>query len=565
MPKKLTAKTQQIKSKLATAEKEFSDIIICIPEEGEEDLEKRKGSLYGIYSLKDETPYETSLLTKLITDTLKQSYYQSENASPIQALEKAIVDTKERVLKLNGTKDLPTALDIVVAVLWGNVFYVVKNGKGEIYIVRDGNFKKIETVKERNFSVSTGIVKKDDVVILTTESFAKKFPPKKLLKLNPNELEGLEPNESCLMIKFDMEETETAEEIINFGLNDRGKGFLKKSEERVKGLFSKKENNKVVGITNLNFRNRKTPNKSLKFVGLGVIFLGFVVAIFWTVKNNRAKNEGAEEPVEIVQEEQVQNVAETTPPEETEGIEVFYDLKITDPNANPKDIEMAEGKIYVADASGALYTSEMETAKFEKLASANYENIKGLETLEGKLYIAGNAGLSIYSPESESVTNYPIGTYEVFFPYLNSIYQVEEGKIQKYPLDKENPEEAEGALWAQSEEFQNVKDMAISISIYLLTEQGKIVRYTSGVKEDFEILGLEKPLENPRALKTKWDFENMYVVDKGNNRVVVLTKEGEFVKEIVSNAWTELIGIAISLDETQAFVLNGSKVYQIIL
>lgn len=564
MAKKLTAKTQQIKSKLAPTEKEFSDIIICIPEEGEEDLENRKGRLYGIYSLKDETPYETSLLTKLITDTLKQSYYQSENASPIQALEKAIVDTKERVLRLNDSKDVQTTLDLVVTVLWGNVFYVVKNGRGEIYIVRGGNFKKIETIKERSFSVATGIVKKDDVVVLTTEDFAKKFPPKKLLKLNPGELDGLEPNEGCLMIKFDMEESESTEEIINFGLDTKGKNPLKMGADKMKKLLNKKESkDKDTGITNLNFKNMKRPNKRLKFAGLALVFLAFLGTIFWTIKKDKSSNE-EKTAVETMEkaDENTQEVVEVTPSENMEGSEVFYNLKIADTTADPKYIETIDGKIYVADASGAIYTSEIEIAKFERMSGAGYENIKGLNTLEKELYVAENTGFSVYSSENEDTTNYPIETRDVFVPYLGAIYQVEGNEIRKYPLDTEN---TEGALWAQADDFQNAKDMSISISIYLLAERGEIVRYTSGIKENFEISGMEKALENPVALKTKWDLENMYVVDSGNSRVVVLTKDGEFVKEFVNNNWTDLKDIAVSLDETQAFVLDGSKVYLVTL
>ena len=564
MAKKLTAKTQQIKSKLAPTEKEFSDIIICIPEEGEEDLENRKGRLYGIYSLKDETPYETSLLTKLITDTLKQSYYQSENASPIQALEKAIVDTKERVLRLNDSKDVQTTLDLVVTVLWGNVFYVVKNGRGEIYIVRGGNFKKIETIKERSFSVATGIVKKDDVVVLTTEDFAKKFPPKKLLKLNPGELDGLEPNEGCLMIKFDMEESESTEEIINFGLDTKGKNPLKMGADKMKKLLNKKESkDKDTGITNLNFKNMKRPNKRLKFAGLALVFLAFLGTIFWTIKKDKSSNE-EKTAVETMEkaDENTQEVVEVTPSENMEGSEVFYNLKIADTTADPKYIETIDGKIYVADASGAIYTSEIEIAKFERMSGAGYENIKGLNTLEKELYVAENTGFSVYSSENEDTTNYPIETRDVFVPYLGAIYQVEGNEIRKYPLDTEN---TEGVLWAQADDFQNTKDMTISISIYLLTERGEIVRYTSGIKDDFEISGMEKELESPVVLKTKWDLENMYVVDSGNSRVVVLTKEGEFVKEFVNNNWTDLKDIAVSLDETQAFVLDGSKVYLVTL
>jgi hypothetical protein len=571
MPKKLIAKTQKIETKNPPSSTEFADILIIEPEEKE--LIQRKGSLYGIYNLKDSTNYETSLLTNLIADILKELYYQSENASPIQALESAISEIKEKVLKLkeesrNGEKS-ETKLDLMVSTLWGNILYIVKNGKGEVYVVREGDFKKVETVKEGNFAVTTGVVRKGDVVIIATEEFAKRFPPKKLLKLNPNELEDLKNTEKCLMVKFDTEQSEEAEEIKNFGIKPKKANPIEKGAKKIKEMIAKKKGKQKEGIRDLGLQNTEEKNKRwIYYVGIVITAVALAGSIFWTVakKGPESSTTPEEQPEETATEitETEENPTQDRSVEDNVSTETFYDLKIAESTANPIQLEIIEDTLFAADASGSLFSSEIETAKFERLPIASFENIKGLQTLDDSLYIGTDSGLSVFTPSEEDTQNYDIPITNVFFPYLSALYQVENNQIKKYTLNPGTEENtAEEALWAESEDFVQARDMSISISIYLLTKEGNIVKYTSGTKETFEISGLENALVNPRVLKTKWDWDNMYILDKATNRIVVLTKDGEMVKELRNSAWSDLKDIAITLDETQAFVLSGSKVYQV--
>ena len=64
------------------------------------------------------------------------------------------------------------------------------------------------------------------------------------------------------------------------------------------------------------------------------------------------------------------------------------------------------------------------------------------------------------------------------------------------------------------------------------------------------------------------DYENIYVADSGNNRVVILNKKGTFVKQykhIKGDYWNDIKGIGITSDEKKLFVLDGSRVFEVAL
>lgn len=580
MAKRLTAKTQEIKPTLPPSAAKFADTVTIKPEK--EAPTPQKGTLYAVFSVKDSTNYETELFTRLIGDTLKQSYYLSENASPIQALESAISDVKENVLRLKETEETIPEFNLVAAALWTNVFYVVRNGAGKVHVVRDGNFKEIEMVEEGKFAVATGVVKKDDVVVLSTQEFADKFPPKKLLRLSPEELKNLAEEESCLMIKFDIEEG-APEETEEFGLTstkktpeEKMKNIKETAKEFIGGIKSKiptkkgkeDENQKAgeSGITDLGVKNRQLPKKKLLtgIIGL-VVLMGMVFIVRGFIqKSKHKKNEDTNTNIEGVNsarkpdaDSPENDLVEQKP--EIINSSVFYDLKITNQEADPQYLEFVNENIYAAEKSGNLYVSTTQTPKFEKATEQLFRGLKSIESKDGKIYIAHEKGYSVFDPDKpENITNYETESAEVFFPYLSSIYQIKGKKIVKYTPENEATE----GTWAQNADFMEARDMAISVSIYLLTAKGTPVRYTSGIKESFEVTGNSTEIADPVALKTKWDLDNIYIADRGTNSVFVLTKEGEFVKRVEDSRWLDLRDIAIPLEENKIYVLSGSKVYE---
>jgi hypothetical protein len=105
--------------------------------------------------------------------------------------------------------------------------------------------------------------------------------------------------------------------------------------------------------------------------------------------------------------------------------------------------------------------------------------------------------------------------------------------------------------------------MGIDGSIYILASNGNITKYTKGAQDSFSVSGLAKPLSGPTRISTTDDDSNVYILDKGTSRIVVLDKSGKFQKAYTS----DIIKSARDIDPQEAnkkvYVLSNDKVYKI--
>ncbi|KKQ34514.1 MAG: hypothetical protein US51_C0036G0007 [Microgenomates group bacterium GW2011_GWA2_37_6] len=105
--------------------------------------------------------------------------------------------------------------------------------------------------------------------------------------------------------------------------------------------------------------------------------------------------------------------------------------------------------------------------------------------------------------------------------------------------------------------------MAIDGSIYILYKSGDIEKYTKAKKETFSVSGLEKPLSSPTKIFTNEDVDNIYILDDGNGRIVILDKTGKFVKAYSAGVIKGAKDIDVDEKNKKIFILSSGKVYQI--
>lgn len=152
------------------------------------------------------------------------------------------------------------------------------------------------------------------------------------------------------------------------------------------------------------------------------------------------------------------------------------------------------------------------------------------------------------------------GNLYVLDPQLNQILKyvsTQDGGYADPPLDYlSDPKQSDltGAI-----------DMTIDGSIYVLYADGKIAKFRGGTPVSFEITGLDVPLKSPSAIFTSPDQETqfLYVADKGNKRVVQISKEGRFQRQYKaeSNAFDDLRSLWVEELEQKMYFLSGNKAY----
>ncbi|MCJ7793148.1 MAG: hypothetical protein MUP45_04190, partial [Candidatus Marinimicrobia bacterium] len=137
------------------------------------------------------------------------------------------------------------------------------------------------------------------------------------------------------------------------------------------------------------------------------------------------------------------------------------------------------------------------------------------------------------------------------------------GEIWKYPA----METGYGVyrLWLEGDKpnFSDAVAMAIDGSVWVLKENGTILKFTQGGRDSFTLSGLDKPLNNPTALFTDDDQENLYVLDKGNSRVLVINKSGEYHSQYRWQGLGEVTQLMASEEAKKILLLSGNKVYEI--
>lgn len=143
-----------------------------------------------------------------------------------------------------------------------------------------------------------------------------------------------------------------------------------------------------------------------------------------------------------------------------------------------------------------------------------------------------------------------------------------------YVLDKEN-----GVIkfivaqngYGKSDYFTATKpdltklvDMTIDGSIWLLSTDSKITKYTRGEKDSFELKGFAG-FAKPIQISTNQDINNLYILDTKESRIVQIQKDGVVKTSFLSNILMGATAFTVSTDEKEIFVLSDNKIWKLSL
>ncbi len=605
MTKKLSAKTQELNPKLPQFSSSFSKCVNIEPDT--QDILLKKGTVYSLFEISGESNFDTDFVTKVVTDILHNTYYESDNISPIQSMEKTITEIREKILQLSSDALISTKNDVafnfVSAVLWGNVLYIIRLGEIENYTMRGGEIVPLEMISEGNFSSFSKIVNEDDIFIFCTKSFSQIYPPERLLQTSIPE-SNLDQNQACLLFKL-LLDTKLPQNIeIDLGLGEAvqksqqrefkntaiiilkrfGLTLLKVQKkilialtplaERVSRLIGKIiPKRKMVLFTRKIAQTTEGKNKKIRgWVFLSLIAVLAALLIFYIFKSAVFKDKPQEKTETTIVEElkpEEEIVVEDRSKDEEYKIlrvkpEVFYDIKIADAEANPSDLQLVKDKLIVVDKdTGKIFKSDAALPNFANDTNI-YKGIRSLAQTEGLLSFLDNTGYKTYDIEKSSIKDsYELDPTEIAYPYVGNIYSISGDILNRYSVKNGSLEKE---TWGQNQDFQNANSIAIAYSIYVLKENGEMVSYSGGAKTDFTVTGLDKPFANPVKVVTDIDFSNIYVADKGNNRVVVIDKDGALIEQYKNDddsLWKDIKGISVSSDEKTIFILDSNKIFKL--
>lgn len=110
-------------------------------------------------------------------------------------------------------------------------------------------------------------------------------------------------------------------------------------------------------------------------------------------------------------------------------------------------------------------------------------------------------------------------------------------------------------------DFAGVLRMQIESSVYILKSGGEIVRFTKGGTDNFSLGGLDKGIKDPKSIFTSSDVDNLYILDSGNARVVVVTKTGSYKAQYKGDKFAAASDLVVDEKAKKIYLLDGGKIY----
>lgn len=188
----------------------------------------------------------------------------------------------------------------------------------------------------------------------------------------------------------------------------------------------------------------------------------------------------------------------------------------------------------------------------------------------GNLFLYAGGALSVQPLPNRGELRAPL-LMDHFTEARLYILDVDADQIYRYtPTDEGYTAPPEPYFAAEAGvDLAGVRDISIDGDVWLLFGD-RVERYQAGQKVEFVLQGLDKPLSSPVGLfatfvgETGPNGAHLFIADAGNGRILELTKEGRFVRQLrprEGEHFRELHDIYVDQTTGRLIFLAGSSLY----
>jgi|Napbiome12C3dose_1001474.scaffolds.fasta_scaffold00004_120 hypothetical protein len=251
---------------------------------------------------------------------------------------------------------------------------------------------------------------------------------------------------------------------------------------------------------------------------------------------------------------------------------LFLDLDLIKKNFRATQMSLSGEKLLLLDPG-------VKTLVVIDLTKKSNQILAGSEQLGEANLVSLNGGLAfVYSKDKGllrvDTTNSKLTTVakkdddlkgvKDLYGFASNVYLLDTNQIWKYVATSEGYSDKREYLSKDtSADFGNALRMQIESSVYILKNDGEIVRYTRGDKDNFAYSGLDKGVKDPKSFFVSSDTENLYLLDSGNSRLLILTKTGTYKGQATGNKFATSSDLAVDEKGKKIYLLDGSKIYSV--
>lgn len=248
--------------------------------------------------------------------------------------------------------------------------------------------------------------------------------------------------------------------------------------------------------------------------------------------------------------------------------DLYLDLSLLTSGFSGDEISLSDSNMLVLDKSGQRVVSVDTTSKRTEVAAGPdvLRNATNIAAYTDRSFVVDDNGVLDVSGTPKTVINKDwSGDIEVT-AFTGNIYLVEKNNstIWRYQgsaglFSSKDNWFGEGV----SPDLSDTKAMAIDGSVWLLGANGKILKFTLGKPDPFNISGVDGDLGGIVSFYTNEESDYIYLLDKTNSRVILVDKKGVYKAQYVSEQIKNASGIVVSERDGKIILLSGPKLYSI--
>ncbi|MCB9813377.1 MAG: hypothetical protein H6772_03145 [Pseudomonadales bacterium] len=257
---------------------------------------------------------------------------------------------------------------------------------------------------------------------------------------------------------------------------------------------------------------------------------------------------------------------------ELDELPIFYDLRLVRSDYIASNLDVSNEKISILDSEKKqVVVLDALTKKVSVRDFAKFEQVKDLSINANTVYVLTDGIKSFDLEEGSEIKEVKVlGDSNRNALYIDAydrfVYVFSPDKRNIYRYSKESEGYSDPVGWMKSEtglKYDEVLSMAIDGDIWLTNSSGQIKKFASGKEESFEIRGLSNQFLNGIKIYTNDDLDNLYILDANNKRIVILSKSGDFIREIKSVSLATVSSIAVSKSSNKIYAVSGSIIFEI--
>lgn len=447
-------------------------------------------------------------------------------------------------------------LQVLVAVVQENdaqgmVLYLAGQGSSlKSFLVRDGG--RADLLTEPEGGLVSGFLQEGDRVVLTTSS---------LVELLGSEASGLSD------WSIDSLEDEVLSRLPQALVDPVAAVVLERELEVAEDIpaVAAPQSDKMFArqLKQLSYLTSIVPRGPKVGALLGVALLG-VVLIGVVISFTRKK---APPPAGSQQA-----VVATQPEQPLAEVAVWLDLELVKKGFAADSLSLSIGKILVLDSSqktlaqiDAGKKSSQLLAGEDKLGAARLASLNG-ESAFVFSFDKGVVRVDTASKSASVAVKKAEGWEGIahLYGFAGNIYLLDTAKNQILKHVPIAAGYADARPYFKEEtkaDLQDVVRMQIDGSVWLLKKSGEILKYTQGLPDHFSLGGLDKGIRDPKSFFVSSDTENLYILDSGNNRVVVVDKKGGYLAQYLAHDLSGFSDLVVDEQGKKVYLLSGSKIY----